>query len=425
MKLIIGIAAILLPVLSFAQSPAIKPLTLGDEVPDVEITNVYNYPLSSMHLSEFKGKLVILDFWSSWCGACIALFPHLDSLQRRYKDNIQIVLVNTKSLRSKDDESKIKKILSKVQERTGTAIDLPVIYNCPALDEYFPCIMIPHEVWINKEGKVAGITFPEQVIAENIEAFINGKEVHMRLKKDRADIDKTLPLFINGNAGDGSETKYRSLLTGYIDGVGGHTGVREEGGSITGFYSFNQSLLSLVKTAYSRSIPIIENRIVLNVADIKKFNPEYSDSTAYHYQYTYDLMVPPTNDSMVFIYMQQDLERYFNISVKKEFRKMKCLVLSGSGTSINHTPGNKPDFDLDKTTLKKFIYNYPPAEAVRILNIYGKLPVINETSAKGNITVSLPYNIGDTPRLKAAFAANGFTLKEEVRELEVVVITDQ
>lgn len=72
--------AILLPILSPAQSTSILPLTIGDKVPDIVLNHVINYKAGDIKLSDFKGKLVILDFWSSWCGACIALFPHMDSL---------------------------------------------------------------------------------------------------------------------------------------------------------------------------------------------------------------------------------------------------------------------------------------------------------------------------------------------------------
>jgi thiol-disulfide isomerase/thioredoxin len=36
----------------------------------------------------FNGKLMILDFWATWCGACISKFPKLDSLQKKYADKL-------------------------------------------------------------------------------------------------------------------------------------------------------------------------------------------------------------------------------------------------------------------------------------------------------------------------------------------------
>jgi thiol-disulfide isomerase/thioredoxin len=426
MKYIIGLVAMLLPMLSGAQSPPVKVLSIGDTVPDITINNILNYKTTSAKLSDFKGKLIILDFWSSWCSSCLALFPHMDSIQRNYKKDLQVILVNTKSKQYKDDGPKINKILTRIKERTGNKIDLPVVYDCPELDAYFPCIEIPHEVWINGEGKVVGITRADQVIPENIQALINGNEVHMRLKKDRFDIDLRKPLFVNGNGGDGAETLFRSLVTGYIDGAGGGTGNLVSNEQFKGLYSVNQSLFSLTKTAYKYEIPFPDNRIILEVKDEEKFRARDDDTAAYHYLYSYELMVPPaTSDSGIINEMKNDLKRYFNISVKREIKKMKCLVLTSLTASPSKVAVNKTGFDLERNTPKKYIYNYPPDGVVHILNLFSSIPVINEIKATTNLSVDLPYNINDLKQLQYAFAKAGITLKEEYRDMEVIVITDK
>ena len=425
MKFIIGLVGMLLPILSGAQSPPVKALTIGDSVPDVVFKHVLNYKNTTASLSDFKGKLVILDFWSSWCISCIALFPHLDSLQHNFNKDLHIILVNTKSKQSKDDEIKINKILNRVRETTGNKIGLPVIYDCPALDNYFPCIEIPHEVWIS-EGKVVGITYADQVIPENIQGLINGNEVHMRLKKDRFDVDLRKPLFINVNGGDGDQTLFRSLITGYLDGAGGGTGTLVSNGKFTGLYAVNQSLFSLTRTAYNYEIPFPDNKVILEVKDEEKFRARDGDTASYHYKYSYELMVPPTtSDSEELSDMQNDLKRYFNISIKREIRKTKCLVLTSLTAPPSALSAKKADFDLEKNTPKKYIYNYPPEGVVHILNLFSNIPVINEIKATTNLSIDLPYNINDVKKLQYAFAKAGLSLKEEYRDMEVVVITDK
>lgn len=43
-------------------------------------------------LADFKGKIVVIDFWATWCGPCVAAFPHMRDLQSRYKDSPVVLL---------------------------------------------------------------------------------------------------------------------------------------------------------------------------------------------------------------------------------------------------------------------------------------------------------------------------------------------
>ena len=45
-----------------------------------------------LHLSEYRGKLVLLDFWATWCDPCREEIPHFVELQNTYRDRgLQIV----------------------------------------------------------------------------------------------------------------------------------------------------------------------------------------------------------------------------------------------------------------------------------------------------------------------------------------------
>src|ERR1700752_909783 len=70
-----------------------KEVQVGEMCPDLELNNFINYSKSSARISDFKGKLLILDFWATWCGPCIGAFPKLDSLQKKFSGKLQILAI--------------------------------------------------------------------------------------------------------------------------------------------------------------------------------------------------------------------------------------------------------------------------------------------------------------------------------------------
>src|SRR5438445_7936601 len=60
--------------------------------PDVTLQTADGQP---MRLADFKGKVVLVDFWASWCVPCKTSFPALDSLYREYHARgVDVLAVN-------------------------------------------------------------------------------------------------------------------------------------------------------------------------------------------------------------------------------------------------------------------------------------------------------------------------------------------
>src|SRR6266487_544306 len=85
---------------------------IGKPCPDFTLNGILNYPKSKASLQDFKGKWLILDFWSRGCSACIASFPKLNELTKEFKDKAQIVLVGID-----ENDKLIRKMYEKFRQK--------------------------------------------------------------------------------------------------------------------------------------------------------------------------------------------------------------------------------------------------------------------------------------------------------------------
>ncbi len=409
-----------------AQSPPTpRPLTVGDTLPDIVLQNILYHPAARAPLSRFKAPLVLLDFWSSWCGACIRLFPHMDSLQRRFGDSLSILLVNTRSRVSGDDAPKITGILEGLQKRTGISVSLPVVYDTPELDAYFPHQYLPHEVWLDSNRVVVAITGAEEVTEANIQAFLQQKDTSLHYKFDLQDFDTQTPLYVNANGGNGDFFKSRAVFTGYIEGLRNRTGLVHTD-STSRVYLFNQPLRSLLYRAYPLEMKLPANRQLLDIRQPGLLSKEGEGLSYYDRLFCYDLVVPRTSSEQLKHFIREDIRRAFTIQVLPTRKKMECwIVRKGKGIDKSFTRGGTAGWDLDETSQHKFLRNQPVASAIHVLNNFFSIPLIDKTGMTASIDMDLPANLKDEEALLQCLRQAGFRLKKVKRVVPVTLITDK
>lgn len=62
----------------------------GQAAPALAVKDWLNSP--ALTLAELKGKIVVLDFWATWCGPCLAAVPHTNELQAKYADKGVVIV---------------------------------------------------------------------------------------------------------------------------------------------------------------------------------------------------------------------------------------------------------------------------------------------------------------------------------------------
>jgi thiol-disulfide isomerase/thioredoxin len=76
----------------WALSPAALPAVAGDPAPECAASTLDD--ARTIRVADYKGKVVYLDFWASWCPPCRESFPFMNELQREFGDKgLQIMAV--------------------------------------------------------------------------------------------------------------------------------------------------------------------------------------------------------------------------------------------------------------------------------------------------------------------------------------------
>jgi peroxiredoxin len=129
----------------YSPQPKLPLLSNGTNAPDIIGVK---YPTGdTVRLSDYKGKLVLLDFFYTTCFPCIQAIPHLQATYEKYKDSGVVVLGIDPLEYLETDKKKLDKFFERIQ------VDYPIVLAYSAGDDYhvngYPTMYI-----IDKTGKI-------------------------------------------------------------------------------------------------------------------------------------------------------------------------------------------------------------------------------------------------------------------------------
>lgn len=131
-----------LPEYKFAEEPKNNLIKIGQTAFDINLPMFTTDKLTA--LSDYKGKVVLLDFWIFHCGACQEGVPKLNALQKKYKKkDFKLLTVN-----AADSEKLIKLFIKK------TKPEFPILYNGEEIAAKYGVFFYPTVVLLGKEGTV-------------------------------------------------------------------------------------------------------------------------------------------------------------------------------------------------------------------------------------------------------------------------------
>jgi peroxiredoxin len=117
------------------------PLSPGVQAPAFTRPGFNGKPVS---LAGYRGKLVLVDFWASWCPPCIVEMPHLVALQKRHAGKLQVIGI------AMDDE-----VATAKETVAQHRLNYPVVMGDVALGHLYGGVLgLPQFYLIGRDGKV-------------------------------------------------------------------------------------------------------------------------------------------------------------------------------------------------------------------------------------------------------------------------------
>ncbi|TAN59911.1 TlpA family protein disulfide reductase [bacterium] len=146
-KVLMATAVILALAVGFSESWAAR---LNEKAPAFALPGIDDRPVS---LADFKGNVVFINFWASWCGPCKQELPEINKLMEKYKDTNAVCLainIDKKKAHAIDFLAKLPKVSRKLLPLLDTDSKVIPVYGAAAM---------PTSFILDKEGVVRYIHY--------------------------------------------------------------------------------------------------------------------------------------------------------------------------------------------------------------------------------------------------------------------------
>lgn len=375
---------------------------INKQASDLEFAKILNTEKTANKLSDFNSKVVILDFWATWCASCIASFPHLEELQSKFSNEVKIITITDES------EERINTFLQKRK------LSLPIVLDTDRkLAAEFPHRSIPHTVILDKYGTVRVVTTPEQINEEILKQIIAGQQTNLSEKIDNLKFDPSKPLSSNDNF------TYQITVTPFQSGLPSMSNPTGGSGVYKGrrILCTNLSPKSLYEVAYQFTVGI---RTIIEVKNKKEF--DWSEETAI----CFDLILPEEIGERRFDIMKQHLSYLYDFKpvIEKRQRNVKILKrIDGQNPVIKQATGGKKEVGYGGRGLS--MKNAEIKTIAEFLESELNVAVIDETKLNGLYDLELNWYNENPNQIYDELKKIGLEIVSGTRDIDVLVIYDK
>ncbi len=381
---------------AYAQGPV-----LGSTVPGFSIPKAINADGLATDFSQLHDKVVVLDFWATWCGPCIQSFPKLEALQEKYAGKVQFIAVTD------EPEARIVKFL----EKRPTA--LPIVSDMKReIAALFPHRTIPHTVVIDRGKIVRAVVASQDLTAEVLEKALRNEAAGLPEKRENMTFDPSQPL-----SGDGNHL-FQLTMTAYQPGL---PSMLNPTGS--GVYAQRRILATNVglKTLYEIAYEFSDGlRTRIEAADASVFTWSKENALCF------DLIVPEALGEKRFDIMQAHLGMVYGYRVNIEKRATEVKVLRPiGGQTVKLVPGDSGgEVSLRSGGSGLSMSNAATEHLAQFLQSRLNLPVLDETGMEGVYNLEIPWFNENPGQIHEELKKLGLELLDANRNIDILVIGD-
>jgi uncharacterized protein (TIGR03435 family) len=154
-----------LPVMTNVRANQSTNLQPGAAAPELGLEKLLQAPAGSQaDLASLRGKVVVVEFWATWCAPCIAVQPHLNQLAEQFKDKpVQFISLTD------EEEAIVAPFLARRTLKGWVGLDLD-----RSVHQAYGISGIPKTIVIDQTGKIATITRANQLNEEMLNQLLAG-----------------------------------------------------------------------------------------------------------------------------------------------------------------------------------------------------------------------------------------------------------
>lgn len=405
-----------------------KGLQIGQSIPELHLDSVINFPTKSLSTTSFRGKLLIIDFWATWCGPCIGMFPQMEQLQQQFKDKVQFLGVTYQK------SAEVKAFLQQQKTKHGA---IPLISDDDKLHRLFPHVYLPHYVWIDENGIISAFTDQEAINAEHIAQMLAKHSQGFKMKRDTKLNLNSQSLLLHQNAPAFEQSlKGYSYFSGFIDGLSAGYAIYPtdtlKGKRLT---ATNLSLMNLFAIAYRDHGNFGYKNMVFMLKDSSQLSTGIAQSDlrewAKKHTYCFEAVIAPDQSETSLFY--EAIRRFLAIYLPQyqsriSYRQQACLALvrTSSNTKFAAKAQSNSFLKVDGQNLQ--IQNQHFRQLIRPLATYylqnNALPIIDETGYTQPIALSLEADMGNIESINKALKAYDLALVQKIGPCPIVSIKE-